>query len=156
MVVLVESGGGYAEVSVGTGSKLGETRLKWVQGEWSCCCQGPDVWASCRMSGTPDARWTRGGCPGSWNGDEHDELHGKNCYSGAKFRQIGGWKSRERWWKSRSTRCKADPWIKSNKTSSHQQITKKIFWAIFGGEFSDLGRKQQNQARKRGVGAPKT
>ena len=29
-------------------------------------------------------------------------------------------------------------------------------WAIFGGEFSDLGQKQQNQARKHGVGAPKT
>ena len=28
--------------------------------------------------------------------------------------------------------------------------------AIFGGEFSELGRKQQNQARKQRVGAPKT
>jgi len=47
-----------------------------------------------------------------------------------------------------------NPWTKSNKISTHQQITKKI-GAIFGGEFSDLGRKQQNQARKHGVGAPK-
>ena len=90
-----------------------------------------------------------------WIGDGHDELHGKKGNSGAKFGRIGGWKSRERWGKARSTRCKADPWIKSNKTSSHQQITKKN-WGYFWWGFSDLGRKQQNQARKHGVGAPKT
>ena len=45
----------------------------------------------------------------------------------------------------------------SNPTKS--QLTnksQKTIGAIFGGEFSDLGRKQQNQARKHGVGAPKT
>ena len=41
---------------------------------------------------------------------------------------------------------------KSQLTNKSQ---KKI-GAIFGGEFSELGRKQQNQARKHGVGAPKT
>ena len=32
---------------------------------------------------------------------------------------------------------------------------KKKIGAIFGGEFSDLGQKHQNQARKHGVGGPK-
>ena len=41
---------------------------------------------------------------------------------------------------------------KSQLTNKSQ----KKFGAIFGGEFSELGRKQQNQARKHGVGAPKT
>ena len=44
-----------------------------------------------------------------------------------------------------------------NPTKS--QLTNKSqikFGAIFGGEFSDLEQKQQNQARKHGVGAPKT
>ena len=48
----------YAEVSVGTGVKLGETRQKWTRG-WSCCCQGPDFRANGWMSGMPDVRWTR-------------------------------------------------------------------------------------------------
>ena len=34
--------------------------------------------------------------------------------------------------------------------------SQKNLGAIFGGEFSDLGRKQQHQARKHGVGDPKT
>ena len=67
------------------------------------------------------------------------------------------------WWmekggrvgKARSTRRNTNPWTKSNKISTHEQITKKI-GAIFGGELLDLGRKQQNQARKHGVGATKT
>ena len=40
---------------------------------------------------------------------------------------------------------------KSQLTNKSQ----KKFGAIFGGEFSDLGQKHQNQARKHGVGAPK-
>ena len=134
------SGGGacgkrwwYAEVSVGTGAKLGETRRKWTRQvelllpEAGC----PGQWLNVRDTGcTVDT----GGCPGSWIGDEHNELHRKKGNSGAKFGRIGGWKSRERWGKARSTRCKADLWIKSNKTSSHQQITYKI-GAIFGGDF---------------------
>ena len=34
--------------------------------------------------------------------------------------------------------------------------SQKTFGAIFSGEFSELGRKQQNQARNQRVGAPKT
>ena len=41
------------------------------------------------------------------------------------------------------------------KSQLTNKLQKKI-GAIFGGEFSELGRKQQNQARKHGVGAPKT
>ena len=44
---------------------------------------------------------------------------------------------------------------KSTKHHQNQQITKK-FWGYFWWGFSDLGRKQQNQARNHGVGAPKT
>ena len=113
-----------------------------------------------RMSG-PGA-----GCPGRrisgghgrmsglWIGDEHDELHGEKCNSGAKFGRIGGWKRVGRVGKARSTRCNTNPWTKSNKISSHQQITKKI-WGYFWWGFSDLGLKRQNQARKHGAGAPK-
>ena len=124
---------GYAEVSVGTGSKLGKGMGKWAWGMElllpgaGCLGQLPDV----RGAGCPvDMGWMSG----LWTGDEHAELHGKNCNSGEKFRRIGGQKLRERWGKARSTRCKSDPWIKSNKTSSHQQITKKIR-AIFCGDF---------------------
>jgi len=120
---------GYAEEGVGTMAKFGEGMVKWARG-WSCCfpgagCPGqlPDVRnAGCTVdTGRMSELWIR---------DERDELHGKNCNSRAKFGRIGGWKSRERWGKARSTRCKADPRIKSNKTSSHQQITKKN-WGLF-------------------------
>ena len=43
----------------------------------------------------------------------------------------------------------------STKSQLINKSQKKI-GAILGGEFSELGRKQQNQARKHGVGAPKT
>ena len=71
-----------------------------------------------------------------------------------EIEQIGGWKRVGRVGEARSTHINTNPWTKSNKISTHQQITQKI-GAIFGGEFSDLGQKQQNQARKHGVGAPK-
>ena len=43
-------------------------------------------------------------------------------------------KDGENWENARSTQNQANPWIKINKTSSDQQITKK-FGAIFGGDF---------------------
>ena len=43
----------------------------------------------------------------------------------------------------------------SNPTKLHHTNKSKKIGAIFGGEFSDLGQKQQNQGRKHGVGAPK-
>ena len=83
---------GYAEVSVGTGAKLGEGMQKWV---WEmelllpgagCPGQLPDVrGAECLV----DTGWMSG----LWIGDEHDELHGKNCNSGAK--KFG---FRTNWW----------------------------------------------------------
>ena len=74
---------------------------------------------------------------------------------GGKIVEISWMESGEIWGDARSTRNQANPWIKINKTSSNQQITKK-FGGYFWWGFSDLGRNQQNQARKRGVGAPKT
>ena len=144
---------GYAEEVVGTVAKFGEGMEKWARG-WSCCLPGagcpgqePDV----RGAGFPGYT---GRMSGLWIGDEHDELHGGKCNSGAKFGRIGGWKRVGRVGKARSTRSNKNPWTKSNKTSSHQQITKK--WHYFWWGFLDLGRKQQNQARKHRVGAPKT
>ena len=88
MVVLVGKRCGYAEVSMGTGAKLGESMRKWVQGMElllpgaGCLGQRPDVWdAGCPVD--------TGQMSGLWIGDEHDELHGKNCNSGAKFGRIG-------------------------------------------------------------------
>ena len=92
------SGGGacgkrrwYAEVGVGTGAKLGGTMRKWARGMElllpgaGCPGQLPDV----RDAGCPV---DTGRMSGFWIGDKHDELHGRNCNSGAKFGQIGGWK----------------------------------------------------------------
>ena len=73
---------------------------------------------------------------------------------GAEMDDFGGeigwisWMgSGETWGDARSTRNQANPWIKSNKTSSNQQITEK-FGAIFGGDFRNWARTQQNKARK--------
>ncbi len=66
-----------------------------------------------------------------------------------KFDGISWMESGENLGDARSTRNQENPWIKINKTSSNQQITKK-FGAIFWWGFSDLGRKQQNKARKHG------
>ena len=45
----------------------------------------------------------------------------------------------------------------SNPTKLHHtNKSQKKIGASFGGEFLDLGQKQQNQARKHRVGAPKT
>ena len=59
---------------------------------------------------------------------------------GVKIVEISWMESGETWGNARSTRNQANPWIKSNKISSKQQITKK-FGAIFDGEFLNLGRK---------------
>ena len=72
---------------------------------------------------------------------------------GVKIDEISWMEGGETWGDARSTRNQANPWIKINKTSSNQQITKKI-GAIFGGDFRYWGRTQQNQARKQGGEAP--
>ena len=57
---------------------------------------------------------------------------------------------------------KLDPHVATQihgQNPTKSQLTNKSqkkFGAIFGGEFLDLGQKHQNQARKHGVGAPKT
>ena len=44
----------------------------------------------------------------------------------------------------------------SNSTKLHHtNKSQKKFGAIFGGDFRNWGRTQQNQARKHGVGTPK-
>jgi hypothetical protein len=49
--------------------------------------------------------------------------------------------SGETWGDARSTRNQANPWIKINKTSSNQQITKKIGMAIFVGNFRNWAKQ---------------
>ena len=58
--------------------------------------------------------------------------HQNKIWQNMDGKRGGGW----RWGKARSTRGKANPRIKSNKTSSHQQITKKI-GGYFCGDFRD-------------------
>ena len=70
-----------------------------------------------------------------------------------KIEEISCMEGGETWGDARSTRNQANPWIKINKTSSYQQITKKI-GAIFGGDLRIQDEIKQKKARKRGVGAP--
>ena len=61
-----------------------------------------------------------------------------------KIEEISWMEGGETWGDARSTRNQANPRIKINKTSSYQQITKKI-GAIFGGDFRNLGRNQAKE-----------
>ena len=143
------SGGGacgkwwwYAEVCMRTGAKFGETRLKRSRG-WSCSRQGPDV------RGTrADVR-----APGSWSNEMISmgkrATPGQNSY---KFVDGNCGEEGE----------KLDPHVAkqirgSNPTKLHHtNKSQKKLGLFFWWGFSDLGRKQQNQARKHGVGAPRT
>ena len=91
--------------------------------------QEPDVWLGARMS-SQMARMSGPTIPGqdldfeTRIGAEIDDFKGK-------IGEISWMESGENWGKARSTSNKANPRIKFNKTSSHQQITKKIggyFW----------------------------
>ena len=59
----------------------------------------------------------------------------------------------ETWGDARSTRNQANPWIKSNKTSSHQQITKKLGLFLVGifeiGEEHNKIRLENKEGRLR-------
>ena len=69
---------------------------------------------------------------------ERDELRdfGAEGDGEVEIERISGWKRVGRVGKARSTRSNTNPWTKSNKISTHQQITKKIWgyfwWGIFG------------------------
>ena len=63
---------------------------------------------------------------------------------GRKIGEISWMESGETWGDARSTRNQANPWIKINKTSSNQQITKKN-WGYFWWGFLNLGRNQTKQ-----------
>ena len=65
-----------------------------------------------------------------------DEQHnfGLDGSGEVEIERICGWKRVGRVGKARSTRSNTNPWTKSNKISTHQEITKKI-GAIFGGDF---------------------
>ena len=58
---------------------------------------------------------------------------------GVKIDEISWMKDRETWGDARSTRNQENPRIKINKTSSNQQIAKKI-WGYFWWGFSKLGK----------------
>ena len=107
--------------------------------------QEPDVRANGRISGMA-------GCPGVGPDVRapNPRMNSRNSILGAEIDDFGGkigeisWmESGENWGKARSTSNKANPRIKFNKTSSNQQITKKL-GAIFWWGFSNLGRNQQN------------
>ena len=70
----------------------------------------------------------RAGCPGSKSEDELEELDfGAEIDDfGGKIAEISWMEIGENSGKARSTQDTTNPWIKINKTSSHQQITKKI------------------------------
>ena len=107
--------------------------------------QEPDVRGTGRMSGRPDVR--------GYGPDvraPNPRMNSRNSILGAEIDDFGGkiaeislMESGENWGKARSTSNKANSWIKINKTSPNQQITKKIR-AIFGGDFRNWGRNQQN------------
>ena len=66
---------------------------------------------------------------------------------------ISWMESGEKMGKARSTQNTSNPWIKFNKISSNQQITKKL-GAIFVG-FPKLGMKQSKIRLENGGGDPK-
>ena len=74
---------------------------------------------------------------------------------GAKFQGFRGWKVGKLGEMLDPLETKQ---IHGSKSTKHHQTNKsqKKFGGYFWWGFSDLGRKQQNQARKHGVGAPKT
>ena len=99
--------------------------------------QEPDVRANGRMSGLA-------GCPGVGPDVRapNPRMNSRNSILGVEMDDFGGkigeiscMESGENWGKARSTSNKANPRIKFNKTSSNQQITKKIggyfWWGIF-------------------------
>ena len=61
-------------------------------------------------------------------GAEIDDFKGK-------IAEISWMECGETWGKARSTQDTTNPWIKINKTSSNEQITKKNWGLFFGGDF---------------------
>ena len=85
-------------------------------------------------------------------GDEF--LGGKWMIFGAKSMRFHGWEVGKLGEMLDPLETKQ---IHGSKSTKHHQTNKsQKFGGYFWCGFSDLGRNQQNQARKRGVGAPKT
>ena len=102
--------------------------------------QEPDVRAIGRISGLarcpgvgPDVR-----APNPRMNSRNSILGRKLMISRAKLERFRGWKVGKNGGKARSTRNQANPWIKSNKTSSNEQITKNR--GYFGWGFLKLGK----------------
>ena len=72
-----------------------------------------------------------------------DSIWVENDDFGVKINEISWMKDEETWGNARSTRNQANPWIKINKTSSNQQITKKI-GALFVGNFLIRDKTNKN------------
>jgi hypothetical protein len=113
------------------GRKLGGKR----SGGWKRCCQGPDVRADGRMSGPGRMSGLSSRMSGRWIRGRTRRTPRGEVKSGAKFEGICGWNLGKRWGKARSTCNTRNPRIKSNKTSSHQQITKKKLGLFLWGNF---------------------
>ena len=106
------------------------------------------------MSGGPDVR--------GYGPDvraPNPRMNSRNSILGAEIDDFGGKIGEISWMESGEM---LDPLetkqIHGSKSTKHHQTNKsqKKFGGYFWWGFSDLGRKQQNQARKHGVGAPKT
>ena len=127
-----------------------------VQNRARNALQEPDVRAIGRISGMA-------GCPGvgldvrapnQRMNSRNSILGRKLMFSGAKLERFHGWKVGKLGEMLDPLETKQIHG--SNPTKSQLTNKSQNFGAIFGGEFSELGRKQQNQARKQRVGAPKT
>ena len=73
---------------------------------------------------------------------------------GVKIDEISWMEGGETWGDADPLETKQ---IHGSKSTKHHQTNKsQKIGAIFGGDFRNWGRAEQNQARKRGVGAPNT
>ena len=99
----------------------------------------------------------RAGCPGSGSVDELEEHRVERSNPGQNSEDFvdGNWgKDGEKLDLSATHEIRGSNPTKLHHPNKSQKNIK--IWGYFWWGFSDLGRKQQNQARKRGVGAPKT
>ena len=79
------------------------------------------------VSGHPKKRRSSGGSGSTRDANFRIRFWAEIGDFGVKVDEISWMKDGETWGNARSTRNQANPWIKINKTSSNQQIT-KINW----------------------------
>ena len=146
----------------GSGSSRGGRKFRgshkkcrglWVNSLFSPEVPGKDGSSGGRkFRGRPEVPGVVEFLPGRTLNSRSENGGGKSRFPRSKLGRFRGWKGRKRWGKARSTCNQANPWIKINKTSSNQQITKKI-WGYFWWAFSKFWMKShKRKARKRWQG----